>query len=152
MQIQVFTIPILNESTMLDEMNKFLRSKKVIDVDKQLVSSNGQAYWTFCVRYLEGAVQEDKDKNKPGVDYKEVLDEKTFGIFSQLRVIRKQVAEKNAVPVYSIFTNEELASIAKLEQISLDNMLKINGIGAKKLEKYGVQFMELVATTKQNET
>ena len=56
----------------------------------------------------------DKGVSKTGrIDYKEVLDEKTFALFSKLREKRKVLAEKDAVPVYSVFTNEQLAQMAQ---------------------------------------
>jgi hypothetical protein len=45
------------------------------------------------------------------VDYKEVLNEADFAVFSRLRDLRKVIAEKEAVPAYAIFTNEQLAAM-----------------------------------------
>ncbi len=41
---------------------------------------------------------------------------------------------------YAVFTDEELSNIAKLDEITAPNMLKIKGIGEKKVEKYGQRF------------
>jgi hypothetical protein len=45
------------------------------------------------------------------VDYKEVMNEADFAVFSRLRDLRKVIAEKEAVPAYAIFTNEQLAAM-----------------------------------------
>ncbi|MCP5535557.1 MAG: hypothetical protein H7A51_04885 [Akkermansiaceae bacterium] len=53
MQYEVFTIPAGGgEET--EELNKFLRSHRVVSVDKHLVTEGGQPRWVFCVEYLEG--------------------------------------------------------------------------------------------------
>jgi superfamily II DNA helicase RecQ len=77
------------------------------------------------------------------IDYKELLDEATFKIYSDLRECRKQISEKEAVPVYAVFTNEELANIAKLDVITPSNLMSVKGIGKSKAEKYGTAMLEL---------
>ncbi len=136
MQIRIFTIPVLDNQTQTDEMNAFLRGQKVLTVDQQIVSVSNQPFWTFCVKYVpQGSTYSGEKPAK--VDYKEVLDADTFAIFSSLRTIRKQLAEQDGVPAYAVFTDSELAEIAKLESIDEAAMRKIQGIGQKRIEKYG---------------
>ena len=80
------------------------------------------------------------DANKTKVDYREVLDEATFKIFSKLREIRKKIATDEGLPAYAIFTDEELSNIAKLEEIAASKIQTIKGIGEKKVEKYAQRF------------
>jgi ribonuclease D len=47
------------------------------------------------------------------VDYKEVLKPEEFEVFSRLRDWRKNVAEKEGVPVYAVLTNEQLAQMVQ---------------------------------------
>lgn len=141
MQIKIFTVSVFNTEEQSNELNTFLRSHTIIDIEKYLLSELQTPAWTFCIRYKEGTQQKTKIKSK--VDYKEILDEKIFNIFSQLRSSRKKLAEKHGVPVYAIFTNEELANIAGLKNICLTDMQKIKGIGIKKVEKYGKSLLEL---------
>ena len=72
MQIKVFSVPTYGGEELNEELNRFLRSKKILRVDSELVSSSGSSYWSFCVRYVEGAKMPPYPKSK--VDYKEVLD------------------------------------------------------------------------------
>jgi superfamily II DNA helicase RecQ len=76
------------------------------------------------------------------VDYKEVLNEADFAVFSRLRDLRKVIAEKEAVPAYAIFTNEQLAAMVTGKVESLTEMGKIDGIGAARIEKYGAAFLK----------
>ncbi|MBR1808210.1 MAG: HRDC domain-containing protein [Paludibacteraceae bacterium] len=125
-------------------MNSFLRGQKVLTIDKQQVCLGQQAFWTFCITYLpQNTAYTNSPTPKQGkVDYKEILDVETFAVFSCLRSIRKQLAEADAVPAYAVFTDSELAEIAKLEELEPDKIKTIQGIGQKKVEKYGVSLCE----------
>ena len=48
-------------------------------------------------------------------DYKQVLKPEEFEVFSRLREWRKGVAEKEGVPVYVVFSNEQLAETRATE-------------------------------------
>lgn len=140
MQIKLFTIPVGDSGAALHEMNAFLRSNKILEVENRLVDNDHGAYWCFCVRYIEKAFQDDgKDGEK--VDYRKVLDEATFQKFSKLREIRKKVSAAEGVSAYVVFTDAELAELAKLEEINEKNMLSIKGIGEKKVERFSKYFI-----------
>lgn len=123
----------------MEEMNKFLRGNKVVDISKSFVQQGNVAYWSFCVTYLVGVppkVQQPGER-KEKVDYKQILGEAEFVRFALLRTLRKQLAENDAVPAFAVFTDAELAEMAKMSELSAKNLLKINGIGEKRVEKYG---------------
>ncbi len=123
---------------MNEEMNKFLRSKRVLQVQNQIVNSEQGAFWCFCIKYLD---EYSAGQKKEQLDYRELLDEASFKRFSEMRKIRKQVAEEEAIPAYAIFTNEELAELAKIEGLTDAKMKSVKGIGQKKVEKYGHHFL-----------
>lgn len=151
MQIQVFTIPILDGDEELSVMNKFLRSHRIADVQKTFVPSSG-GVWSFCITYLETIKGTELDVKKGKIDYRNILSEKDFALFCEMRKVRKQIAENEAIPPFAVFTDAELAEIAKLETISLSSMRNIPGIGAKKLEKYGSYFLEITNETSGEST
>jgi len=126
MQIKLFTIPIGDSGTALEEMNKFLRGNKILEVQNQLISNENGAYWCFCVRYIEKALGTKSEFATKKIDYKQVLDEATFGKFSKLREIRKKVAATEGIPAFAIFTDEELAGLAKLQEITVKTMMTVN--------------------------
>ncbi len=138
MQIKTFTIPIVGGEAINEDLNLFLRSHKVLEVEKQLVLANGSGFWCFCITWMDGGTGVEKEKT----DYKKVLDEATFKRFSHLRDIRKRLAQEEAIPAYAIFTDEELAALAKMEELTLASMKTVKGIGEKKIEKYGKHFIE----------
>ncbi|MBN1467017.1 HRDC domain-containing protein [candidate division KSB1 bacterium] len=148
MQIKLFTVPIGDNGEAVDEMNRFLRGNKILQVDSQLVNLDRDAFWTFCIRYIEkGAQTAGADRVK--VDYRYVLDEATFAKFSKLRELRKKVAAEEGLPAYAVFTDEELAGLAKLDVISRKTMLSVKGIGDKKVERFGKYFIQ---KTEKDET
>lgn len=128
----------------MQEMNTFLRGKKILQVKEQLVGIHtDEACWTFSVRYVDDINAFERDKAK--VDYREVLEPEAFQRFSAMRVIRKQVAKEGGVAPYMVFTDFELSELAKMEPLTLDSMLKVQGIGEKKIEKYGHFFVNSAA-------
>ena len=137
MQIKTFSVPLLGGEKLNEELNAFLRSKKVLELDKQLVVSNGSAFWSFCVSYLdEGAIKE-----RAKVDYREVLDPESFARFARMREIRKEISKEEGTLAFAIFTDEELAGLAKIDRLTLQNMQSVKGVGEKKVEKYGARFI-----------
>lgn len=139
MQIKMISVPVIGGEALNEELNAFLRSKKVIQMDHQLVNERGGALWCFCIQYIDDYSPFNKNKEK--TDYKQELDEASFQRFSNLRVIRKQLAQIEKVPAYAVFTDEELAGLAKIEVLTAVSMKSVKGIGDKKIEKYGHHFL-----------
>ena len=152
MQIKIFNIPIGAEDGQMDEMNHFLRANKIIDIKKELAMIDGNSCWTFCITYMLASKPTELANGKTSgsstkVDYKEVLSPEEFEKFSNLRKLRKQIADSEAIPAYAVFTDAELAEMAKLPELTLVAMQNIPGIGKKKVEKYGNAFILSQLTT-----
>ena len=145
MQIRIFTIPIGADEKQEEEMNHFLRANKIIDIKKELALLNGNSCWTFCITYMPtnrlNGNNNDTQGGQKKTDYKEVLPPVVFEKFCSLRQLRKQIAEEEAIPAYAVFTDAELAEMAKLQELTLTTIQKISGIGKKKVEKYGNVFV-----------
>ena len=157
MQFRVFAIPATGSPDLEDELNKFLRSQKIISVQKSLQLFDGIARWCFCVEYLDAGSPANAIKpsgQSRQIDYKEVLTEDDFAIYAQLRDIRKELSQKESVPVYAILTNDQLAKIATNKPKTLADLMKIEGIGTGKSEKYGAAFLRMFNLIKEpdNET
>jgi superfamily II DNA helicase RecQ len=144
MQLKLFILPIKNLAAPEAEMNAFLRSHRVLAVKKEFVGDGENSFWTFCVEYLESAPAgiAAPGSKLPKVDYKELLQPEEFEVFSRLRDWRKTVAEKEGVPVYVVFTNEQLAEMVKKKVSSKAALKEIEGVGEARLEKYGDAVLE----------
>jgi superfamily II DNA helicase RecQ len=145
MQLKLFILPVKNLAAAEAEMNVFLRSHRVLAVKKEFVSDGENSFWTFCVEYLEsapGATGGNSLSGRPKVDYKEVLKPEEFEVFSRLREWRKGVAEKEGVPVYVVFSNEQLAAMVRQRVASQAQLKQIEGVGDARVEKYGAAVLE----------
>jgi superfamily II DNA helicase RecQ len=144
-QYKFFTIPLKATREVETELNHFLRSQRVLTVHREFVSQGENSFWTMAVEYLsDGGGDTRKPLGKKRVDYREVLPPDDFGIFVKLRDWRKQAAEKEAVPVYTIFTNEQLAEMAKRKVKSKAEMKEIPGVGEARVGKYGDAVLGIV--------
>jgi superfamily II DNA helicase RecQ len=131
MQVSVFSIAP-GDSRALEELNRFLRGHRVLTLDREC----HEGIWSFCVVWQAGAAEAGGEPAAK-VDYKTVLDAPTFALFSKLRETRKALAEKENLPFYAVFTNEQLAEVARRRCAVPADLGKIDGIGAARVEKYG---------------
>jgi superfamily II DNA helicase RecQ len=108
------------------------------------VMDQGRHDWSVYVEYLvrkgppvggsssgAGVVS-----NGPRVDYREELTKPELERFSLLRDLRKQVAAREAVPVYAVFTNAQLAEFARKVPKSKAVLGKVEGVGDAKAFNY----------------
>lgn len=144
MQYKFFTIPATHPGDAEEELNRFLRGNRVVAVQKELVRHDGASLWSLCVEYLEGRGASGKT-GAPRVDYRELLSTEDFAVFTRLRDKRKELANAEAVPVYAICTNQQLAEMAKRRVASVADFKKIEGLGDVKGDKYGPAFVEVLA-------
>jgi len=149
MAFKFFTVPIQDSGRAEGELNGFLRSHKVLSVDRRWVEQGPSSFWSFCVDYLEtssGGTGDGRPAGQRGkVDYKEVLSTEDFAVFARLRELRKEIAQAEAVPVYTIFTNEQLAQMVQARVQDKAALEKIAGVGDARLDKYGARMLEVLA-------
>ena len=67
-------------------------------------------------------------------------------LFDALRAWRRAAAERHNVPAYVIFHDSTLRQIAAQKPATLGELAGIAGIGAKKLEAYGAEILQVVAS------
>ena len=153
MTVHFFTIPALASQPAQDEFNHFCSMRRVVAVDRQFVADGRDSYWALCATVAPGsgllpdalkAPERRSGVGKEGVasssvriDYKEVLSEGDFAQYAELRLWRKSAAEREGVPVYAVFTNEQLAEIVRRRVGTLAALGEIDGIGPSRLERYG---------------
>ena len=142
MQFKIVFVPATGDVDAEEELNRFLRSHRAVSVQKELVRTDSSVYWSFCIEYLHGAPgTADRNAGRRRVDYKEVLSESDFAVFAQLREVRKRLAADEAIPVYAVCTNQQLAEMAKSRPATVSDLKRIEGFGDAKTEKYGEAFL-----------
>lgn len=65
-------------------------------------------------------------------------------LFEKLREKRKELAEELAVPAYTIFSDKTLKHLANEMPTNKEEMLEVNGVGLKKFEQYGEEFLSVI--------
>ncbi len=65
-------------------------------------------------------------------------------LFNALRVLRKNLAEKQNVPAYIVFSDASLKDMALRRPSNLNEFLHITGVGQKKWESYGDVFVKAI--------
>ncbi|GAA0297636.1 DNA helicase RecQ [Rhodovulum strictum] len=83
------------------------------------------------------------EKSRPVV--KALVSDEDAPLLSALKAKRRALAEAAGVPAYIIFTDRTLIEMAETRPETLDQMARIGGVGATKLDRYGAAFLEVIA-------
>ncbi|CUH79836.1 DNA helicase RecQ [Tropicibacter naphthalenivorans] len=81
-------------------------------------------------------------ERRPAV--KALVSDEDAPMLSALKAKRRALAEAARAPAYVIFPDKTLIEMAEKRPANLDQMARISGIGAKKLERYGAAFLEVL--------
>lgn len=65
-------------------------------------------------------------------------------LFARLRFLRKQIADKENIPPYIVFNDATLQEMAQYHPTTNAEMLQINGVGERKLERFAPAFLQLI--------
>ncbi|MGC9368575.1 MAG: DNA helicase RecQ [Paracoccaceae bacterium] len=75
---------------------------------------------------------------------KALVSEEDAPLLSALKAKRRAYAEAARVPAYVVFNDRTLIEMAETKPRTLDEMARISGVGATKLERYGAGFLEVI--------
>ena len=149
MALRFFLIPVSQSSLFEQELNDFISSHKVVSIDRQLIDQGINSFWAICVDYFNLATSttgNNPNLSRNRVDYKTILAPEEFSVFSRLRELRKEMALTEAVPVYALFTNEQLAQMVLRRCRSRSDLTEIEGVSDTKLDKYAAQILPVLLT------
>jgi len=80
----------------------------------------------------------------------QVKKKKSSELFERLRLLRHRIALEEGIPAYLVFSDATLQEIERVRPLSDEELLEISGVGQRKLEVYGDQFIaELIAFNKE---
>lgn len=65
-------------------------------------------------------------------------------LFAKLRKLHKPIADESNVPPYAMFNDATLIEVAEQMPITASEMLSVNGVGMRKLERFDKPFMALI--------
>lgn len=69
---------------------------------------------------------------------------KSDPLFEELRLLRKSIAEQEKVPPFVIFSDSSLQDMCLKLPKTNSELLTVKGVGEHKLEKYGLEFIQLI--------
>jgi ATP-dependent DNA helicase RecQ len=84
------------------------------------------------------------EKARPGYTVKTQVADEDASLLSALKAKRRALAEAAGAPAYVIFPDRTLIEMAEKRPMTLDEMMGITGVGAKKLESYGALFLSVI--------
>ncbi len=84
------------------------------------------------------------DSAAPRVVIKSLVAEEDAALLSALKAKRRAFAETAGVPAYVVFADRTLIEMAEKRPKTLDQMMGITGVGAKKLESFGKAFLAVI--------
>jgi len=65
-------------------------------------------------------------------------------LLDKLKKLRREIAAKESVPAYVVFHDANLRDMCRKKPVSLVQFSSVNGVGQRKLEKYGEIFTDLI--------
>jgi superfamily II DNA helicase RecQ len=145
MPFRIFLIPVLYSDEATEELNAFIAGHRVAHIERKWIDQGTQSAWVFCVEYViasptrDGNARSQLRRNR--IDYKTILTPDEFTIFSLLRDVRKELSQQEGVPVFALFSNEQLAQMVQRRCASKADLQGIEGIGEAKVEKYSEKLL-----------
>lgn len=73
-----------------------------------------------------------------------LLDEADEPVFAALKALRRKLADAQNVPAYVVFPDRTLIDMATRKPQTLDDLAQCNGVGGKKLARYGADFLAVL--------
>jgi superfamily II DNA helicase RecQ len=149
--LHFFFVPAARPGTAQDELNLFLAQERVLTLTREFVADGANSGWAVCVEVALGtpplpAALRANPGNRKGemVDYKQVLSAADFDVYAALRDRRKALAQAEGVPVYAVFSNEQLAQVVMRQVATLEGLASIEGVGPARVGKYGAAILACV--------
>lgn len=142
MKVAVFWVSAQGGEEATASLNTFLASHRVLGWDKAFCPGGpGQAPgWSVWVTHEVGPREPGRSRAsgpKGQPDYRELLDEETFRIFSALRKWRKAAAAKASTELYLVASNEQLADVAQRRLATVEELRTVAGFGEGTVERFG---------------
>jgi len=86
---------------------------------------------------------------KPALPAIELNDSEKL-LFEKLRTMRMDLARAENIPPYIIFHDSVLRRLAKAKPLTREEIMKVDGVGEKTAEKYGLYFLKVITSFQNN--
>lgn len=143
-QFMTFFVSPFSEPSSHAELNNFLKSRRIINVEKRLIDGERGTGWIFLVEYSDNDGSKQSYTMSSKIDWRDVLNPSQFAVYDLLRKKRKEIGEKTKIPLYGILSNEQLALMAQNPPKTKEEFIKIKGVGEQKYKQFGEEFLETI--------
>jgi ATP-dependent DNA helicase RecQ len=120
-------------------------------VHQGLLDETTDGYSILKLNKRSWQVMKGKKKVKIALDIEKVIEKKQTilpenaqQLMKELRQLRKEIADKQGVAPYQVFPNRTLQEMAERCPQTLDELIDIHGVGNRKRDSYGKQFVEAI--------
>ncbi|NPA59938.1 MAG: DNA helicase RecQ [Epsilonproteobacteria bacterium] len=125
MEMKILTLGEFSVLKLTNDAISILKSQKTLDIKSSR---------------LKISVKEKKIKQVESFEYDEEL-------FEALRAKRAELASDMGVPAYIIFNDKTLKHLANEKPYDKASMLEVNGVGEKKFEQFGEEFLAVITSS-----
>ncbi|WP_417829986.1 DNA helicase RecQ [Thalassospira sp.] len=109
-----------------EESRPVLRGEKVVEMRKD--PGESKRTMTRRLRDFDTEFENEEDRD----------------LWERLRTLRRELATNQNVPPYVIFSDRTLWEMVRFKPRTLEDMASINGVGVKKLDQYGLAFLDVM--------
>lgn len=74
------------------------------------------------------------------------------GLFHSLKTLRTKIAKDKKIPPYLVFSDKTLQDMCHLQPRNEEDFLMVHGVGQKKWENYGPEFLQVISHWSGRET
>ena len=143
-----FFVSPFSESSATAELNDFLKSHRVVNVEKTFIDGQRGTGWAFLVEYTDSP---DPAAPASRVDYRDILNEEDFAVYDLLRKKRKEISQSRSLPLYGIFSNEQLAQMAQERPQTAEDLKKIRQVSPQKAAEFAKDFLDILCSHPKEE-
>jgi ATP-dependent DNA helicase RecQ len=87
-----------------------------------------------------------KKSGKGGVKKARVeVDQVDMPLWLKLKACRKRLADENNVPAFVVFSDATLQEMLNLQPTNKEQMLEVTGVGLTKFDRFGYEFLSVLA-------
>jgi ATP-dependent DNA helicase RecQ len=94
-----------------------------------------------------GPVRSDRSAKRHVAAQRRALTGEEEALFVRLKALRKDLADRQSVPAYIVFSDKVLMEMAVRRPGTAGELLDVSGVGPAKLDKYGDAFLEVLRST-----
>jgi len=123
LELQILTIGDFSTLKLTNDAITILKSQKLVDIKSSRLEVNKKE------KAIKQVEEFDFDRD----------------LFEKLREKRTELATEMGVPAYIIFSDKTLKHLANDMPTNKEEMLGVNGVGMKKYEQFGEEFLEVIA-------